>query len=225
VKSGPKSRNSVEQRELTFRRTLLKWSKANFHSFPWRETSDPYSVLIGELLLQRTRRENVTPVYKSFLARWPSADALSKAHPAALASAIRPLGLSKRAGTLKSLGRELTSMPSIPTDPKALQQLPGVGPYASNAVAIFARGRNLPLVDWVIARVLRRYFGLPSRARPNQDAALWATASSLASRGTAGRLWLATLDFAAAVCRPRPRCDVCPLASSCRYARSLPQPA
>jgi A/G-specific adenine glycosylase len=221
VKSGSKSRSSVDRRELTFRRTLLKWSNANSQSFPWRETSDPYSVLIGELLLQRTRRENVSPVYKRFLARWPSAEALSRARPAALASTIRPLGLTKRAGILKSLGRELASMPSIPSDPKALQELPGVGPYSANAVAIFARGRNLPLVDWVIARVLRRYFGLTSGARPNQDAALWATASSLASRGTARQLWLATLDFAAAICRPKPQCGVCPLVKSCRYAQSL----
>jgi len=77
--------------------------------------------------------------------------------------------------------------------------------------------RNLPVVDWVIARVLRRYFGLPNGRRPNADPELWALAASLAGRGRARDLWLGTLDFAAAVCKPRPLCPECPLRAECAF--------
>ena len=97
----------------------------------------------------------------------------------------------------------------------APEKLPGVGPYAAHAVPVFALDRDLPVVDWVIARVLRRYFGLTSERRPNADRDLWALAGDLAQPGQARELWLGTLDLAAAVCRPRPRCQLCPLRCGC----------
>jgi adenine-specific DNA glycosylase len=85
---------------------------------------------------------------------------------------------------------------------------------------VFALGKQLPLVDWVIARVIRRYFGLPGHLRPNSDRELWSLAESLVRSGRARDLWLGTLDFAAAVCAPHPRCGACPLASTCAFAHS-----
>jgi A/G-specific adenine glycosylase len=196
---------------------MLGFHRRNGRRFPWREESDLYAVLVGEVLLQRTRGEHIVGVYEEFLARWPSPDGLARARVATIERVIRPLGLAKRAPTLQALGRALVESERVPTTPEELQRLPGIGLYGAHAVPIFALGRNLPLVDWVIARVLRRYFGLPEGRRPNADPELWALASRLAAKGRARELWLGVLDFAAAVCRPVPRCGECRLRSSCRY--------
>jgi A/G-specific adenine glycosylase len=206
--------------EATFRTRVLEWGGEHSRSFPWRRTSDPYAVLIGEVLLQRTRGEHVVDVFERFVQRWPSADELAAARVASIASVIRPLGLAKRAPLLKRLGDELRALGQVPLEPAALQRLPGVGPYAAHAVPVFAADRDLPLIDWVIARAMRRYFGLPTDRRPNADRELWALAERLADRGRARDLWLGSLDLAAAVCRPRPLCGECPLARSCDYAAS-----
>lgn len=203
--------------EQEFRRAMLRWGPKHVRRFPWRESRDPYEILIGEILLQRTRGENVVPIFHRFMERWPEPVSLAAARTSSLSAVIRPLGLAKRAPLLKRLGRALASRKSVPLDPSALEELPAVGPYSAHAVPIFAANADLPLVDWVIARVLRRYFGIRSSKRPNVDVELWDLACRLAAKGRARILWLGTLDLAAEVCKPRPRCPICPLKSSCCY--------
>jgi A/G-specific adenine glycosylase len=203
--------------ERAYREAVLAWGQANARAFPWRETRDPYEVLIGEVLLQRTRGTQVVPVYERFTARWPSPQRLGRAREASIATVVRPLGLAKRAPVLKALGRALAARGRVPLDPDELICLPGVGPYASHAVPVFAADKDLPLVDWVIARILRRYFGLKEGKVPNADRDLWSLAARLARPGQSRLLWLATLDLAHAVCRPRPICPSCPLVSTCRF--------
>ena len=98
--------------------------------------------------------------------------------------------------------------------------LPGVGPYTAHAVPILARNRNLPLVDWVIARVLRRYFGIAGKRRPNADRDLWALAETVVESGRAREVWLGTLDLAAAVCKGKPLCGECPLSGTCKFTQA-----
>ena len=204
-----------------FHSAMAEYHRRSGRSFPWRDSASPYEVLVGEILLQRTRGENVVPVYREFLRRWPNPAALARARVSTIARVIRPLGLAKRATVLKELGAVLAERGSVPNDPDQLQQLPGVGPYAAHAVLVFTSRRDLPLVDWVIARVLRRYFGLPSDRRPNADRELWRLAEELAGRGDARDLWLGVLDLGAAICRKRPLCSQCPLRSTCAYAASV----
>src|SRR5687767_14297882 len=90
-----------------FRRVMLRWFREQGRAFPWRETRDPYAVLIGDVLLQRTRGEHAVQVYERFLARWPTPESLARARVGSIAAVIRPLGLSGRAATLRRLGRAL----------------------------------------------------------------------------------------------------------------------
>lgn len=207
----------LNRSERRFRTAMLGWYRRHPRTFPWRRRRDPYSVLIGEIMLQRTRGEHVADVYREFLRRWPNPRSLASARESSIASVIRPLGLAKRASILKRLGTALSKEGRVPVEPAQLEQMPGVGPYAAHAVPAFALGRNLPVIDWVIARVVRRYFGLPHEKRPNADRELWSFASHLACRGRARELWLGTLDFAAAVCKPQPLCEICSLRRDCRY--------
>ena len=209
-------------RDRRFRRAMLAWHRAHGRDFPWRNTHDTFAVLIGELLLQRTRGEHAVDVYERFMDKWPNAEALARATEREILDVIRPLGLPQRAHTIAEMADQVGRQEQIPTKPDVLLQLSGVGPYVAHAVPIFARSRNMPLVDWVIARVLRRYYGLSGNARPNADKELWALAERLARPGRARSLWLGTLDFAAAICRNTPACDSCPLGSACPSARFRP---
>lgn len=220
---GPRlsrARSSSSHARSLFRKHVLAFSGENARDFPWRAATDPYLVLVGEILLQRTRGEQVEPVYRQFVRRWPTITALARARERTIAAVIAPLGLPKRASTFRELARALVAAGDVPLNPSELLLLPGVGPYAAHAVPVFAAGRDLPLVDWVIARVLRRYFGLAEGRRPNQDRVLWRLAEDLSDPGNARSLWLGTLDLAAAVCRPRPVCNTCPLRSGCDFASS-----
>lgn len=222
MRSDSKESELVAHKEIrVFRRRILGWAKKRKRPFPWRLTDDPYAVLIGELLLQRTRGENVVAAYEEFIDRWPTANELALARTQSIARVIRPLGLAKRAPIIKQVGKTLASDfgGNVPRDIVEMKGLPGVGPYTSHAVQVFARNANLPLVDWVIARVLRRYFirGSDQAKRPNSDHQLWDLAGRLVVAGRARELWLSVLDFATEICKPRPRCSQCPLNDSCGF--------
>ena len=204
-----------------FRREVIAYGGDHGRAFPWRDTNDPYRVLVAELLLQRTRGEHVVPVYREMLRRWPTVERLARARVSTIERVIAPLGLIKRASMIKQVAQEIASRGGVPLDPNTLAALPGIGPYGAHAIPVFADGQDLPLVDWVIARVLRRYFGLPGERRPNADPDLWDVAADLASRGNARSLWLGVLDLGAAVCAKRPRCSVCPLEESCASVKPL----
>src|SRR5437773_11867220 len=110
--------NSVKQdvyvNQARFRRHVLGWYRHHPRSFPWRDSRDPYALLVGEVLLQRTRGENVVPVFESFVARWPTPSDLARARTASIASVIRPIGLAKRAEILKELGLALDRLGAVP---------------------------------------------------------------------------------------------------------------
>ena len=205
-----------------FRRGVIGFHRRCGREFPWRESSEPYAVLIGEVLLQRTRAEHTPATYRRFLSLWPTPEALSKASTERIEDVIAPLGLRKRAAQLRKLGSELARLGHVPMSPEALMSLPGVGPYTAHAVPILARNRNLPLVDWVIARVLRRYFGIAGTRRPNADQDLWVLAERVVRSGRAREVWLGTLDLAAAVCKAEPMCGECPLRTTCKFTQATP---
>lgn len=205
-----------------FRRRLLAWGRTNRRSFPWRETDDPWRVLIAEVLLQRSRGKTVAKVYKELFRRWPDAGALSRAREASIASVIRPLGLVRRASSLRAMAREVVRLKGVPSDSEGLLALPGVGRYAANATLVVAFGRRAPVVDGVTARVYRRYLGLPSDLPATADLELWETVDQATPPGSSRDWNWAVLDLAAEVCLPaRPRCGNCPLVERCAYASDV----
>ena len=204
-----------------FRRAVLKHHRSSDRDFPWRSETDPFRVLIAEVMLQRTRGEHVQPVYLRFLKRWPTPTALSRAAVVDVANVLAPLGLPARASVMIRLARAVVEHGGVPLEPAELANLPGIGRYGAHAVPVFAANCDLPLVDFVIARVLRRYFGLPEGGRPSYDEALWRLAADVAHRGRAREVWLGALDLGAQICKPKPRCKRCPLRGDCSFASTV----
>jgi A/G-specific adenine glycosylase len=210
----------VTARDQRFVEDLMRWGKANRRSFPWRETRDPFRILVAEVLLQRSRGRTVALVFDELFRRWPDAESLARARVTSIRSVIRPLGLTRRADTLKALAAVVVERRGVPRALDSLLELPGVGPYAANATLAVAFGQRTGVVDGVTGRVYRRYFALPEGGPPSTDRALWEVVErTTPSRGTRQWNW-AVLDLAAAVCIPaRPRCTECPLATTCSFTR------
>jgi A/G-specific adenine glycosylase len=204
-----------------FWRALSAWGRANRRSFPWREMEDPWCVLVAEVLLQRSRGKTVANVYEELFRRWPDALALSRAREHSIADVIRPLGLLRRAGTLRAMAREVVRLGGVPGELDSLVSLPGVGRYAASTTLVVAFGKPVPVVDGVSARVYRRYLGLTSDLPAASDPLLWDQVAR-ATPPKASKEWnWAVLDLAAEVCLPaRPRCSECPLAARCAFASS-----
>ena len=183
-------------------------------------TSDPWKILVAEVLLQRSRGKTVAKVYEELFRRWPDATAMSRARETSIAAVTRPLGLTRRAATLRSMAKEVVRLGDVPRSFDELVALPGVGRYAANATLAVGFGKRAPVVDGVSARVYRRYFGLASDLLPSEDEDLWAVVSDATPDRSREWNW-AVLDLAAEVCLPaRPRCSACPLAARCLFARS-----
>jgi len=201
----------------------MVWGRANRRSFPWRETDDPFRILVAEVLLQRSRGKTVATIYHRLFERWPDAGALSRARVDSIVRVIRPLGLTSRAATLKELARNVARLGVVPPTLEGLLRLPGVGPYAAGATLAVAFGKRAPVVDGVTARVYRRYFGLDLAVPASSDPELWRVVAEVwPARKNKEWNW-AVLDLASSVCLPKvPRCEECPLAARCRWSRMRP---
>lgn len=218
--------NSTRQREHVtqqtiieeFRSDLLSWAYDNLRTFPWRETDDPYEILIAEILLQKTAAEKVEPVYREFLSTYPSLDELAAADREELADIIYSLGLqNQRSKALISIGETLQG-DGVPDDTDRLLKLPYVGRYAANATLCFAFGEPRPIVDANVVRVYTRIFDTDFDYR---DEEAWEFAENVLPEAYAWEFNLAILDFAAAICRPKtPRCEECFFTDQCSYYRS-----
>ena len=199
-----------------FSRALRAWFRRNGRALPWRETRDPYRVLVSEAMLQQTQVSRVVDYYDRFLERFPTLDALASAPPRHVRESWEGLGYYARARNLHALAR---SVESLPSDPAELRKLPGVGAYTAGAVASFAFEKRAPLVDTNVARVLRRAFAPRADFKTSRgQKRLWAIAEALLPR-TGRATWThnqAIMELGALVCTARvARCEACPVVTHC----------
>ncbi|HYE04815.1 MAG TPA: NUDIX domain-containing protein [Planctomycetota bacterium] len=196
---------------------LLAWYAAVGRDLPWRRTRDPYRVLVSEVMLQQTQVERVLPFYRRFLELFPDAAALAAADADTLHRAWKGLGYPSRADRLQAACRAVLARGGAwPDTPEGLAELPGIGPYTSGAVACFASGRAVAVVDTNVARVYARRDALP---RPLPRERIWAHAGAEVDRTEPIAYTNALMDLGATVCTARaPRCGDCPWRDRCASA-------
>jgi A/G-specific adenine glycosylase len=184
---------------VTLEDRLLRWFRLHRRELPWRRTSDPYAILVSEVMLQQTQAERVVPRYLAWLERWPTAAALAAASPADVIREWQGLGYNRRAIALHRAARRIDAG-GWPDD---LIELPGVGPYTAAAIRNFAWGEAVLPVDVNVRRVLAR------------------TRASYSPRAAQ-----ALMDLGATVCIARvPRCSRCPLERGCPSRGTRFEPA
>src|SRR5687767_12175336 len=143
-----------------FRRRLLAWYQINGRDLPWRQTDDPYHILVSEVMLQQTQVDRVLPKYDEWLQKYPSLEALASAPIRDVARTWRPLGYNIRPRRLHAIARESMARygGKLPSDEATLRSFKGIGEYTAGAVLSFAFGQRAAILDTNVARVLFRVF-------------------------------------------------------------------
>src|ERR1044071_5076 len=143
-----------------FRRTLLGWYRKNGRDLPWRRTSDPYHILVSEVMLQQTQVDRVLPKYHEWLGKYPSLEALAAAPEDEVSNTWRPLGYNIRPRRLHAIARESVARygGELPGDEATLRSFKAIGAYRAGAVLSFAFGQRAAILDTNVARVLFRVF-------------------------------------------------------------------
>jgi A/G-specific adenine glycosylase len=202
-----------------FRRRLLAWYRRNGRDLPWRKTSDPYHILVSEVMLQQTQVDRVLPKYSEWLTKYPSLHALADAPLNEVAQTWRPLGYNIRPQRLHDIARESVARfgGQLPSDESTLLSFKGIGEYTAGAVLSFAFGQRKAILDTNVARVLFRVFvgkGDPKAHRMKRY--LWEVSRTVLPARHVFDFNQALMDFGATLCSARkPRCGECPLRNGC----------
>ncbi|HEY8169150.1 MAG TPA: hypothetical protein VIF84_10570 [Candidatus Limnocylindrales bacterium] len=213
------------RRRERIQRAVLDWFAGQARTFEFRGLTDPYAILVSEVILQQTQAGRGEPAWRSFMARFPTVAVLAAASPADVLRQWSGLGYNRRAVNLHRAAQAIVERHDglVPDDLGALQALPGIGPYTARAVAAIAFGQAVGPVDTNVRRVLGRVV-VGHGDRRDLGRALTATevqalADDLVPRGHAADWTAALMDIGATRCRPaRADCTTCPLEGLCRYA-------
>ncbi|NKB81737.1 MAG: A/G-specific adenine glycosylase [Nitrospirales bacterium] len=201
-----------------FQNRLLKWYQTYGRDLPWRRTSDPYKILVSEVMLQQTQVDRVIPKYHEFLEKYPTVNALAEAKPDKVRETWYPLGYNIRPYRLHSIACETVERygGAIPQKSEDLLSLKGVGRYTAGAVRSFAFNEDAPILDTNVMRVLHRVFVGEGNAKA-QKAKLWILSEELIPKGKGYDFNQALMDFGSMVCTARkPYCLLCPMREFCK---------
>jgi A/G-specific adenine glycosylase len=202
-----------------FRRRLLEWYRKNGRDLPWRQTRDPYRILVSEVMLQQTQVDRVLPKYHEWLDKYPTLGALAAAPDDEVSAAWRPLGYNIRPQRLHAIARESVTRygGELPGDEATLRSFKGIGAYTAGAVLSFAFGQRAAILDTNVARVLFRVF--VGRGDPKSYAMrrhLWDVSRTVLPMRHVFDFNQALMDFGATLCTARkPQCPTCPLRTGC----------
>ncbi len=203
-------------RSAMIQRRLLSWYGKNGRVLPWRGETDPYKILVSEVMLQQTQVDRVIPFYERFLKRFPTAKKLAAAGAADVIRLWGGLGYNRRALFLQKTAQAVVARGGWPKDIETLQKLPGIGPYTSRALAVFSFGATVSVLDVNVRRWVERLCFGPEQKRGKTDEVLQTAADLLVPHNRAYDWNQAVMDFGASICTAkRPKCVVCPFASIC----------
>ena len=195
---------------------LVGWYEQSRRDLPWRAAGvTAWQILVSEFMLQQTPVARVEPIWVDWVARWPTPSVTADAGAAAVLRAWGKLGYPRRAKRLHECATVIAAEHGdvVPADVDTLLALPGVGAYTARAVACFAYGARVPVVDTNVRRVVARAVhgladaGSPSTVRDHADV------EALLPEGAVAAVFSAALmELGATVCTARsPKCGICPL--------------
>ncbi|MYA50685.1 MAG: hypothetical protein F4045_05870 [Chloroflexi bacterium] len=204
--------------------SVVSWFRSNGREFPWRETLDPFHVLIAEVLLRQTQSARVVGTYTHLVAAYPDPASLAECNVDDLRKWFKPLGLVQRADRLVECSRRLVEdyQGQVPRNLRDLQSLPGIGRYSARATLCMAFNHPLPMIDEGAGRVLRRVLGLSDTGAAYSDVRLAASWEQFRPGSHAREFNLGLIDISAAHCHSRkPDCRSCPILAVCAFGNGL----
>ena len=200
-----------------FRRALCRVAPKIARPLPWIGHGDPWAILVSEVMLQQTQTIRVIEPWERFITRFATPRACADAPLSSVVRLWSGLGYHRRARYLHDAARMIRDQYDgvVPHDVVALRRLPGVGEYTACAVASFAFGVPVAVIDTNVGRVLARAL----RNRPLRPAEARLVAQGLLPSRGVTQFNQAMLDLGAQFCRARPDCEVCPVSAVCRWRR------
>lgn len=206
---------------IAFRKALITWGKEHFRAFPWRFTSDPYRILMAEVMLHRTQVRQVVPVYERFLKKYPDLQSLAGASEEELHKELYSLGLRWRVRLIQEMAAELVNRykGKIPIDRESLLALPGVSDYIASAFRCFAWKQTDALIDTNTVRIVARLFGVPIKDSLRRNRRFMSLIAALVDPEEPKIYNYALLDLANKTCLKvqEPLCERCPVQDWCLY--------
>ena len=203
-----------------FRKPIIRWFRKNGRRYPWRDTEDPFKILIAEMMLQRTKADQVVPVYHNFFSKFKTPSDVAGAKMRNLNQILYPLGLRWRIKRFKEVSRTILRQfgGRVPETRDEISRLPGVGDYVAGIVLSIAFNKQEWIVDSNVVRVFKRYFGLSTSKEGRRDKHVVSIAKVYGHCKNPREVNLALLDFAALICTPlRPKHEGCPLSQNCYH--------
>ncbi|MCW3062288.1 MAG: A/G-specific DNA-adenine glycosylase [Capsulimonas sp.] len=208
-------------KKIALGKRLLSWYQSHKRDLPWRRTlAGSYGVWISEIMLQQTTVAAVIPFYERWMERFPTLSSLAKAPVDDVLRLWAGLGYYARARNLHRTAQIVTERHGgvLPSDPKEILALPGIGRYTAGAILSIAYNREEPILDTNVIRVLSRVYevsGDPKKSAHTQSV-LWDLARAVIPEGHASDFNQAMMELGALVCTPvAPKCANCPLNAVC----------
>jgi A/G-specific adenine glycosylase len=214
--SSPRLRGARRRR---FQAAVLEWYASRARPLRIRSTTDPWALLVAEVMAQQTQIARVDEAWVGFMKHYPTPRHLAEASTADVLRAWSGLGYNRRAVNLQRAARAIEADHGgrVPSDIAVLETLPGVGPYTARALAATAFGQPVAPVDTNVRRVVSRVVGEPLGRAQLQHAA-----DELVFVPDPATWTHASMDLGAAVCRSRrPLCDECPVSRWCVSAGTV----
>ncbi len=213
-------------RDAALAQALVDWFANHGRDYPWRRTTDPWAILVSEIMLQQTTIPTVLPRYDPWMERFPTPAALAAATEEEALRSWEGLGYYRRVRALQAAARTIVQQHggTFPQDEAAIRALPGIGDYTVGAVLSFAFNRPAPLVDANVSRVFAR---LENDATPVDSPAgrraHWAMAARLVHRRHPRAFNSALMELGQTLCTPgEPTCLLCPIRTWCKAAGNSP---
>jgi len=206
-----------------FATKLVAWYEEHKRDLPWRHTTDPYKIWLSEVILQQTRVQQGLPYYHNFVENYPKVEDFAAADEQDILRLWQGLGYYSRARNMhkaaQTVANELNGQ--FPSNYKDLLQLKGVGSYTAAAIASFAYGESVAVLDGNVFRVLSRIFDVEEDiASPKGKKTFEALANELIPTKNAGVYNQAIMEFGALHCKPKkPNCMFCPFQEKCEAFR------
>ena len=201
----------METKTKQLKKDLLTWYTNNKRSFSWRNTNDPWKILLIEIISQQTQINRADTYYQKFIKRFPTPESMSKSSLKTILKMWSGLGYNNRAKRLYESSKLLAEQGFEGIYPN-FEILPGVGPYTKNAILSFAYGDNVLAVDTNLKRIIIRYFGIDNTKdylREYSDLLLESIKSEDLNQ--------AFMDFGSSICTgSNTKCDICPLEKNCK---------
>ncbi|MBV4446410.1 hypothetical protein KM799_07310 [Clostridium tyrobutyricum] len=195
-----------------FSSIIYSWYLENGRKLNWRETDNPYFILMAEMMLTRTRAEHVNRVYKKFITTYSNIKLLSKANIKELEEILRPLGLKSRCKMLIKAANFIIDKYNgvIPQDKDELLSIPGVGNYVAGMVMNCAFHKREYVVDTNIIRIFNRLLNLNINTDNIKDKEIIKYSSVYFDTENSREYAYAILDFGSAICKSiKPLCNIC----------------